>query len=186
MNTHRGFASTLAVAASLLFVVSGCAAADPVFDPAIMVMAVQAEVEAAGVVVENCDEPPLAEQEQFDTAPWWELGGELVCDGTLNGDSVELDVTVAPPVEGTIAVAVEVATPLFDVAAAASVAADRLDTELGGSPEVVCHERLVVIAPSRRIECRVIAEGGTAGPVDHPLEIVILDRSGDWEIDLFS
>lgn len=166
------------------FALTSCAAEAPAFDPSIIPEAVQAEVVSTGIVVGECGEPPPADQEQAGARPWWELGGELICSGTLNGDPVELLVTTAPPVDGAIPVAAEVATPLFDVAAAESAAAARLNADLGGSPEVDCLERLVAIAPGRRVECRVTAEGGTAGPVDQPLDIVILDTDGAWEIDL--
>ncbi len=163
---------------------AACADEDPAFDPRIISAAVQAEVDPIGVEVVECGEPPPVDAEQADGRPWWELGGELGCLGILNGDDVELVVTIAPPTDGDIAVAAEVATPLFDVAAAESTAAARLDADLGGAPEVDCAERLVVIEPGRRIDCRVTAEGGTAGPVDRPLAIVILDADANWEIDL--
>ena len=56
-------------------------------------------------------------------------------------------------------------------------------------PTLVDRPRLIVLSVWWRshqdgVECRVTAEGGTAGPVDQPLDIVILDTDGAWEIDL--
>ena len=89
-------------------------------------------------------------------------------------------------VDGAIAVAADVLTPLFDVAA----------VEVGrrrpaSTPISAAHPRSTAPSgwsSSRRaveIECRVTAEGGTAGPVDPALTIVILDADANWEIDLF-
>lgn len=167
------------LAGALALVVSGCAEDEPVFDPGIIPAAVQVEVEPIGIEEVTCDE--AASQ----AADLPETGGRFECVGTLNGDPVILDVTMTPAFDGDIGVAAEVVTPLFDVASAEVATASRLDADLGGSPEVDCAERLVVIDPGRRIECRVTADGGTAGPVDRALAIVILDADGNFEIELF-
>lgn len=169
---------TVALASTVALAAVACADEEPAFDPAIIPAAVQVEVDPIGITAVGCDGAgPVSP-----TLP--ETGGRFECTGTLNGDPVVLAVTVAPEIDGNIAVAADVLTPLFDVAAAETAAAARLDAELGGAPEIDCPERLVVIEPGRRIDCRVTAEGGTAGPVDQALAIVILDTDADWEIDL--
>ena len=161
---------------------AGCADDEPVFDPSIITGAVQAEVDAVGIESVGCD---ALDTDDESLAELPEFGGSLDCVGVLNGDPVDLLVTVGPALDGQIAVAVDVLTPLFDVAAAEIAAAGRLDADLGGSPDVICGERVVVTSPGRRIECRVTADGGTAGPVDRALAIVIVDADGNWELDLF-
>ncbi|MEM9467538.1 MAG: hypothetical protein AAGA90_19340 [Actinomycetota bacterium] len=166
----------------LVVVAAACSEDEPVFDPSIVIEAVQAEVDPVGIEAVACealatDDPSIADLPEF--------GGEVDCVGTLHGDPVDLLVTIGPALDGRIAVAAEIRTDLFDVAAAEVGAAGRLDADLGGAPEVVCAERLVVTAPGRRIECRVTADGGTAGPVDRVLTIVIVDDEGNWEIELF-
>ncbi|MEM9202533.1 MAG: hypothetical protein AAGC53_12765 [Actinomycetota bacterium] len=156
-----------------------CADEEPVFEPNIITAALEVEVAAVGIESVAC--PGLADGESV-TLP--ADGGTLTCSGLLNGDPVELGVTVSPALEGEIQVAADIITDLFDVAAAETAAAARLDAELGGAPVVTCAEDSVVVQPGRRIDCRVTAEGGTAGPVDQPLIIVILDADANWEIDL--
>ena len=167
------------LAAALATLAAGCADDEPVFDPGIIPAAVQVEVDPIGIEMVTCDEPEAQEPALPET------GGRFECTATLNGDPVVLDVTMTPAFDGDIGVAAEIVTPLFDVAAAEIAAAGRLDADLGGSPEVACAERLVVTSPGRRIDCRVTAEGGTAGPVDRAVTIVILDDDGSWEIELF-
>ena len=176
-------ARRLIVSVALVVLAASCAGDEaPEWDPSIIPAAVQVEVDPIGIENVVCDEGA----EQDPTLP--ETGGRFECIGTLNGDDVVLEITMTPAFDGEIGVAAEVGaqTPLFDVAAAEVQAALRLEADLGGSPEVVCAERLVVLDPSRRIECRVTAEGGTAGPVDRSLTIVILDDDGNFEIDLFN
>lgn len=166
-----------AVAVAVLLVACGQGA--PIFDPSIIPAAIEVEVSAIGVEAVLCDDAA-----RDPTLP--ETGGRFECVGRLHGDPVILEVSMAPAFDGDIGVAVEIVTPLFDVAAAETQAAQRLDTELGGFPVVDCVERLVVLEPERRVECRVTALGGTAGPIDRSLAIVIVNTDGGFEIDLFS
>ena len=116
-----------------------------------------------------------------------ELGGELRCTATtddLPGVELDVDVVVTAAVDGAISVDAEVVTPLFDVTAAAETVAARLDADLGGDPVVGCNgPRFVVLEPGTRLDCGVAATGGTAGPVDRALTIVILDADGNFEVD---
>ena len=178
MNRWRWAARALG-AAGLVVLLAGCADEDPAFDPTIIPDAVRAEVEPIGIVAVAC-EGSAPESPGIPT-----FGGRFECAGELNGDPVVLDVEAVPAVDGTIEVVTDVRTPLFDVAVAESAGAARLAAELGGEPEIDCAERLVVVAPGREIACRVTAAGGTAGPVDRALTIVILDTNANWEIDLF-
>ena len=86
----------------------------------------------------------------------------------------------AESIEATVAIQ----TPILDVSTIEADAAARLDADLGGSPVVSCAEPRVVISPGREISCRVTADGGTAGPVDRPVVVTILDAEGNWELDL--
>ena len=175
-------ARCLTLIIALAAIGASCADEVPEWDPSIIPAAVQVEVDPIGIENVVCDEGA----EQDPTLP--ETGGRFECIGTLNGDDVVLEITMTPAFDGEIGVAAEVGaqTPLFDVAAAEVQAALRLEADLGGSPEVACTERLVVLDPNRRIDCRVTADGGTAGPVDRSLTIVILDDDGNFEIDLFN
>lgn len=164
----------LIVAVVIAVVAAACAEEEPAFDPADVLSEVQAATADVGVVDVECDGLDAL-------VPV--VGGVVACRGTLSGDPVELTATVGAAIEGEIAVSTEVDTPLFDVAIAEAAAAGRLGDELGGAPEVDCDERVVVIAPGRRIACRVTAEGGTAGPVDRPLAIVLTDAEANWELD---
>lgn len=116
-----------------------------------------------------------------------ELGGELRCTATtdeLPGVVLDVDVVATAAVEGAISVDAEVVTPLFDVSAAAETVAARLDADLGGDPVVGCNgPQFVVLEPGTRLDCGVAATGGTAGPVDRALTIVILDADGNFEVD---
>lgn len=116
-----------------------------------------------------------------------ELGGELRCTATtddLSGLTLDVDVVATPAVEGAISVDAEVVTPLFDVAAASEAVAARLDADLGGDPVVRCEgPQFVVLEAEARIDCVVGAAGGTAGPVERALTIVILDADGNFEVD---
>jgi hypothetical protein len=176
-------ARCLIFALGLTLLVAACADDEPSFDPAIITQAVQAELDPIGVETATCEELDV-DSEVIAELP--EFGGVVDCVGMLNDDPVDVLVTVGPAIEGQITVAAEVLTDLFDVAAAERAAADRLDVDLGGSPVVSCAERLVVAAAGRRVECRVTAEGGTAGPVDRVLTIVLVDGDGNWEIELFN
>ncbi len=177
----RSIARSVTIVLSGALIAAACGADEaPEWDPSIIPAAVQVEVDPIGIENVVCDEGAA----QDPTLP--ETGGRFECGGVLSGDDVILEITMAPAFDGEIGVAAEIVTPVFDVAAAEVQAALRLEADLGGSPEVACTERLVVLDPNRRIDCRVTADGGTAGPVDRSLTIVILDDDGNFEIDLFN
>ena len=108
----------------------------------------------------------------------------VVCTGVLSGDAITLDVALIRADAESIEATVAIETPILDVSTIEADAAARLDADLGGSPVVSCAEPRVVISPGREISCRVTADGGTAGPVDRPVVVTILDAEGNWELDL--
>jgi hypothetical protein len=108
----------------------------------------------------------------------------IVCTGLLGGDEVILDAVLIRAGAESVEVTVAVSTPILDVSTVEVDAAARLDADLGGSPMVRCAQSWVVVRVGREISCRVTAEGGTAGPVDQPAVVRILDVDGGWELDL--
>lgn len=108
----------------------------------------------------------------------------IECTALLSGDLITLDVALIRADAESIEATVAIETPILDVAAVETEAAERLDADIGGAPAVRCAEARVVIAVGREINCRVTAEGGTAGPVDRPAVVRIVDADGTWELDL--
>ncbi|MEO0493335.1 MAG: hypothetical protein AAF081_07955 [Actinomycetota bacterium] len=167
------------VLSSLVLLASACSDPDPVYDPS----AVEALI-AETVAGEQIVEVGCVGLDTIDPA----VGGSVSCRGVLDDDLVDLGVAIVPsaPVGGLeLGVDVEILTDLFDVAAAATAGAERLESELGGSPVIACPLDVVVSIPGRRIECWVTADGGTAGPVDRPVTIIVAGDDGSFELDLF-
>lgn len=108
----------------------------------------------------------------------------IVCTGVLSGDEITLDVALTRTDAESVDATVTLETPILDVSIIEAAAAARLDLDLSGSPTVSCAEPRVVISVGREISCRVTSDGGTAGPVDRPAVVRILDADGAWELDL--
>lgn len=106
------------------------------------------------------------------------------CTGVLSGDPITLRVALIRVDAESIEVTVAIDAPILDVSVVEADAAARLNADLGGSPVVSCAEAHVRIEAGREISCRVTADGGTAGPVDRPVVVTILDGEGNWELDL--
>ncbi|MEM8707265.1 MAG: hypothetical protein AAGE98_12460 [Actinomycetota bacterium] len=170
-------ARRLIVTAVVLVVAAACAEQAYTYDPD----EVEARV-AEAVAPEGVDGVGCGDLDTIDP----DVGGARACNGVLDDDLVDISVTLTPTaaLDG-LDLDVEILTEFFDVAAAAAAGSERLDAELGGSPVITCPVDAVVLVPRREITCRVVAEGGTAGPVDRPVTIVIVGDDGSFELDLF-
>lgn len=166
------------ILAAAILAVAGCAADEPEL--------LEADVDRAiadatsDLPLEGLRCPSVAGLEPIDEGSFV----EIACAAELGGDVVALSVVLIRSSSTAIDTTVIVETPILDLAAVEEAATARLDAELGGAPIVTCAERAVVIAAGREVDCRVTAEGGTAGPVDRELVIRLVDDEGAWEVDL--
>ncbi len=109
---------------------------------------------------------------------------ECVVGDPESDDRFELLVHFGVIVDSELDLLVEITTPIFDLVGAAAVAEQQLAADLGGNPRISCSRSLTVLVVGRRIQCRVVAEGGTAGPVDQAMVIEIIDDAGTFVVDL--
>lgn len=100
----------------------------------------------------------------------------IVCDATIAGRGIE--VTAVLSANGTVAVSTDAI--LLDLADVASVAAERLTSDLGVESRVTCRDTVVVVVVADQFGCTATDSSG----VEHELVVTVLDDTGNWSLDL--